>query len=259
MRLKVFDTDMGIISEDDAWCVIDPIEQAANILGFDIDKIEEIYISQNEITVGFKGTEFSYSGTSKSQDMAFWFALKYKEFDNGGGVWVDADEEPEVDWDCIQKFYDEHGGIQTRFIHALDKGDFATMKKLNKEFPDIAKPSVSNSFYARWLVKIGKIEVLEWAKSVDPDIDFSENPRFENPLKIAIGYSYEDIGIWLIDNYPVALWDRFDVSSLIAKADELGLKKLVKKMQEDQILITKLVDAGKTQFVPETVKDVFLF
>ncbi len=258
MKLKIFDKDMGYISKKDAAPVLKYIEEIAENIDFIIYEITEIDIARFTITITFNGNFATTFDISKSVERSFYYDIAYNEFDSINNIF-DPDNVPDIDWDIIQNFHENHTNIQNKFIQAIDKGDFETMKKLNKEYPELAYPSISNSSYARWLIKIGKIEVLEWAKSIDANIDFSDNPRLENVLKIAINENYEDIAIWLIDNYQINLSEKSDTEYLIKKANKNNMFNLVSKMQENQEFIKKLISENKLDFVPKSVKDIFLF
>lgn len=258
MKLKIFDKDMGYISKKDAAPVLKYIEEIAENMDFIIYEITEIDIARFTISITFNGNYATTYDISKSIERTFFYDIAYNELDSLDNIF-DPDDAPDVDWDIIQNFHENHTNIQNKFIQAIDKGDFETMKKLNKEYPELAYPSISNSSYARRLIKIGKIEVLEWAKSIDANIDFSDNPRLENPLKIAINENYEDIAIWLIDNYQISLSEKLDTEYLIKKANQNNMFKLVSKMQENQDFIKKLISEDKLDFVPKSVKDIFLF
>lgn len=258
MKLKIFDKDMGYISKKDAAPVLKYIEEIAENMDFIIYEITEIDIARFTISITFNGNYATTYDISKSIEWTFFYDIAYNELDSLDNIF-DPDDAPDVDWDIIQNFHENHTNIQNKFIQAIDKGDFETMKKLNKEYPESAYPSISNSSYARRLIKIGKIEVLEWAKSIDANIDFSDNPRLENPLKIAINENYEDIAIWLIDNYQISLSEKLDTEYLIKKANQNNMFKLVSKMQENQDFIKKLISEDKLDFVPKSVKDIFLF
>lgn len=258
MKLKIFDKDMGYISKKDAAPVLKYIEEIAENMDFIIYEITEIDIARSTISITFNGNYATTYDISKSIEWTFFYDIAYNELDSLDNIFH-PDDAPDVDWDIIQNFHENHTNIQNKFIQAIDKGDFETMKKLNKEYPESAYPSISNSSYAKWLIKIGKIEVLEWAKSIDANIDFSDNPRLENPLKIAINENYEDIAIWLIDNYQISLSEKSDTEYLIKKANQNNMFKLVSKMQENQDFIKKLISEDKLDFVPKSVKDIFLF
>ena len=258
MKLKIFDKDMGYISKKDAAPVLKYIEEIAENLDFIIYEITEIDIARFTISITFNGNFATTYDISKSIEWTFFYDIAYNELDSFDNIFH-PDDAPDIDWDIIQNFHENHTHIQNKFIQAIDKGDFETMKKLNKEYPELAYPSISNSSYARWLIKIGKIEVLEWAKSIDANIDFSDNPRLENPLKIAINENYEDIAIWLIDNYQISLSEKSDTEYLIKKANQNSMFNLVSKMQENQDFIKKLISEDKLDFVPKSVKDIFLF
>jgi hypothetical protein len=253
MRLEVFDNAVRDWNESEAGCFKEPIHQ----LDLTVKEWTEILVNKNEITVVFEGEEWSPTGGNPTETMAYYFNVKEEYFDNGGGF--ATDDAPEVDWDECRHFYKKYAEAEDDFVDALDKGDFERAKRLNKQDPKKLKPSIQNSFYARWIVKSGNLDFLKWAKQVDDGIDFSPNPRFENPLKIAIAYGYEDIGIWLIDNYPVALTDRYEPLGLIKKVEELKQYKLKERMLEDPELVELIVEKGATKLLPDSVKDVFLF
>lgn len=252
MRLEVFDNTITDWNESESDCFKKPIQE----LDLIVEKWTEILVNRNEITVVFEGREWSPSSKQPIETYAYYFNVKEEYFDNDGGI---ADI-PEIDWVACRTFYKKYAATEDDFVTALDKGDFERAKKLHKQNPKTIKPSIQNSFYARWIVKSGNLDFLKWAKEVDSDIDFSSNPRFENPLKIAIENKYENIGIWLIDNYSeMSLTDRYDDLSLIKQADKQGLDKLKQKMIENKELTTLIVEKGALELLPNLLKDMFIF
>jgi len=252
MRLEVFDNTITDWNESEAECLKAPIQE----LDVDIEEWTEILINKNEITVVFEGRDWSPSSTQPKESMAYYFNIKDEYFDNGGGF--ATNDAPKVDWGECRAFYKKYAEAEDDFVDALDKGDLERAKRLNKQNPKILKPSIQNSFYARWIVKSGNLDFLKWAKKVDDEIDFSSQ-RFENPLKIAIDYNYDEIGAWLIDNYPVSLFDRYDDLSFVIAAKKNNLQKILERLLQDKEVIEAIVEEGKTDLLPVSVKDMFLF
>lgn len=255
MRLKVFGVTIRNWNETETKCFKEPIQE----LDLEVEKWTEILIDKNEITVVF--TAYKYyprNNRNPVETMTYYFNIKEEYFDNGGGfATLDA---PEVDWDKCRKFYKKYASAQDDFIDALEKGDLENAKRLHKQNPKMLKPSISNSFYARWIVKTGNLEFLKWAKSVDDKIDFGPNPRFLNPLIIAIEQGYEEIGIWLIDNYPeMPVVSNYDPLELLKKAHKKKLDKLVGRMIQNPDLLDLVFEKQALELLPETVKSVFIF
>ena len=126
-------------------------------MDFIIYEITEIDIARFTISITFNGNFATTFDISKSIEWTFFYDMVYNELDSVDNIFH-PDDAPDIDWDLIKDFYVNHAGVQNVFIQAIYKGDFETMKKLNKEYPELAYPSISNSFYARLLIKIGKIE-----------------------------------------------------------------------------------------------------
>lgn len=254
MKLEVFDKIITDWNENDAACFKKPIEE----LDVEIEEWTEIIVNQNEITIVFKGSDWIPNGKTNATTMAYWFNIKEKYFDNGGGFVTD--DAPDVDWEACEAFYKKYATLESDFIDALDKGDFERAKRLNKADPERLKPSIQNSFYARWIVKSGNIEFLKWAKEVDDGISFGYNSRFENPLKIAIDYNHEDVAIWLIDNYPeVPLTEKYDKLYILKKAINNKMEKLTLKLIEIPEILNLVIELDAVEYLPTSIRDVFLF
>ena len=254
MRLEVFDETITDWNESESDCFKDPIQE----LDLLVEKWTEILVNKNEITVVFEGSEYSPISNNTVETLVYYFNVKEEYFDNGGGF--STNDAPEVDWNKCRAFYKKYAADEDDFVDALDKGDFERAKKLNKLNPEKLKPSISNSFYARWIVKTGNIEFLKWSKQVDPDIDFSPKSRFENPIKIAIGYTHEDAAIWIIDNYHEAsVLDRYEPLGLLKKAKEYEMDRLVKRMLERPELMELVLGSKYEELIPKEARDLFLF
>lgn len=255
VKLKVFDQEIVKWDKSYITSFSEPIED----LNITIVTLEEISIHYNEISFIYYGYEsYSPNITPNASLSVMYFNIETEDMSNGGDNSSEATLTKLIKWDELKHFYKKYCGNESMFINAIDTGDFETAKRINKEYPNI-KPSISNSFYARWLVKIGNLDFLKWAKEVDDSIDFSSKSRFENPLKIAIAYKYEEIALWLIDNYPINLFDRYQSESLIKQADKLGLNKLVKKMALDPDMMNLLIERHLEYLLPSEIKDVFIF
>ena len=250
MKLNIYGKEIKY-KQSDVVCMIETIEKFLINARKDNEKLFEISISNiNEINVDCKENE-----TTKQ----YVFDLKEEKIHLDFFVYSNDTYRMDIDWDCIKTFYEIFGGIQDKFISTIKKGKFAAAKKLNKKYPDQAYPSLSDSYFARWIVKTGNLDFLKWAKKVDDNIDFSPQSKFENPLKIAIGYSFEDIAIWLIDNYNVSIFDSFEPLSLFKTAYSLNLHMLVKKMYSNPKLIELLIKFDMVDYLPEESKEIFLF
>lgn len=255
VQLKVFDKEVKNWDKSYITSFSEPIED----LNIHISTVEEISIHYNEISFIYYGYEHTPSNiTPNSSLFVMYFDIQNEDMNNGGDNSSEATLTKLIKWDELKHFYTKYCGNESTFINALDTNDLETAKKINKEFPDI-KPSISNSFYARWLVKTGDLNFLKWAKEVDDSIDFSSKSRFENPLKIAIGYNREDIAIWLIDNYPVNLFDKYEPLTLIKQAKKMNMNALVTRMAQDNTMLEKIIDSNLTDLIPENIKDVFIF
>src|SRR5574344_1501797 len=133
MKLKIFDKDMGYISKKDAEPVLKYIEEIAENIDFIIYEITEIDIARFTISITFNGNFATTFDISKSIEWTFFYDMAYNELDSLDNIFH-PDDAPDIDWDLIKDFYVNHAGVQNVFIQAIDKGDFETMKKLNKEY-----------------------------------------------------------------------------------------------------------------------------
>ena len=250
MKVKVFDTEIPTPNHK----ATEEMEESVESLGIDILSIEEISLHKNEISFICYGIEQSPGIPQAKELMVFYFNVKNEYFNNGGD-----DFDVDIKWSLLRDFYNEFAGAEDIFINAIDRNQLVDAMAVHSRRPDI-KPSLSNSFYARWLVKTNNIKFLEWAKSVDNDIDFSDKNRHENPLKIAIGYGYEDVSIWLIDNYPeISFYPKTGYKlAYIKMAIEKKMDKLVEKMRTQEMIDT-IVKSGELDLLPQAAQDIFVF
>ncbi len=256
MKLKVFDVEVWGWQERADQNVVYEFRESVENLGVEINSIEEITIYKDEISFIIYGTIFEGPGNpTKPELLVYYYNIKNEYFNNGGDEF-DSD----ISWGLLRDFYMKYAQAETIFIEAIDKNMLVDAKAIHTKRPDIL-PSISNSFYARWLVKTNNIKFLEWAKSVDDNIDFSDKNRYENPLKLAIGYKYEAVALWLIDNYPeISL---FPISgnklNFIKEAQEEGLDKLVDRLRQDKEMMKLIMKSGDISLLPSDAQEMFIF
>jgi len=170
----------------------------------------------------------------------------------------------EIDWGNVQDTYRKYADIPDQFIRAIKDRDLETAKKLNREHPDIAKPSIENSEHTTLLIKTGNVEFIKWAEKVDGPLKFAAtegwNASFlDNPMKIAIDLLYEDMAIWLIDNNKVSMFIKRNKTELIELAYTNKLYNLVDKMCQNQEMIDAIIQSGKSHLFPESIRELFVF
>lgn len=219
--------------------------------------ILEVEFHRDELAIVTESIRGEFGGVlSSPNEIAWYYDLQNKEVNNGGDS-IDVD----VNWNRLKKLHDKYASVESVFIEAMNKGDLDKMKELNKQDPYRACPSLNDSFYIRWAIQHKNLEILKWAKSVDDNIDFSANSRFINPLKIVKEYKCDEIGVWLLENYPdISVFDGFgDPLQLLKDLKKTNLVKTVAKILENKEVINKIVEEDVTNLLPESIQDIFVF
>jgi len=254
MVFKVFDKKVES-SVDDSTKAVKEMTKALKNNDIIVSRIEEVLIHKNEITFITYGHEMgSLIDTDRVQ--IYYFDIKNNYLNNGGDdLYVE-----DIDWSVLRDFYNKYAEDEDAFIDAIDHNSLADAKKIHKRRPDIL-PSIADSFYARWLIKTNNIKFLEWAKSVDKNIDFSDKSIFDNPLKLAIDYKYEKVAIWLLDNYPeISLKPKNgEPLQFIKEAHKNKMFNLVDRMRENKDIMDLIVKSNSIELLPDTVQDIFVF
>jgi len=249
MKFTIFGETQSLTDTYVVDVMIDALEEA----DIKVSKVTELSIGRNELTIIFKGHYYEPTNTPKDKEMVYYFNIKEHYVNNGGD-----DLKVDVDWTSLKEFYDDYAQAQEIMIHAIDTNNLIDAKTVNARRPDVL-PSLSNSFYARWLIKTKNIKFLEWAKSVDKNIDFTSKSRFENPLKLAIKHNWEEGAIWLIDNYDIALIDKYDPLALIKQAKKHNLNELVKIMGKNEEIKSIIVKTNEYSLLPKEIQETFIF
>jgi len=250
MKVTLFGKEISINNND----AVDAMNDAIYELDVKISTIEEIALYKNEISFIGYGYDYAPVNHPKDELQIFYFDIKERSVNNGGDNF-----DIEVDWPTIIEFYKEYASAHEIMINAIDHNQLIDAMAIHSRRPDIL-PSLSDSFYARWLVKTNNIKFLEWAKSVDDNIDFSDKNRFENPLKIAIGYKFEDVAIWLIDNYSdMSLKPKSgNPLQFILQANDNGMYDLVEKMRTEEMM-SYIMAGGNVELLPPKTQEIFIF
>lgn len=252
MKFTVFGTKQDDLNIDDIECLTDVMSQ----LDLIIDSYNEIEITKNDITVVITAGEYQPFGGSNPQEYIYYFNIIDEVFDNGGGI--DTDD-LDINWSDVKVFYYKYASIEDMFIDAIKNGNINKIKELNKTFPNIAKPSISNSFYVNFFILLKDIELLEWVKTIDNDVRF-DNQKYTNSLRVAVENKFEDGALWLIDNYKhIPMYESDSYLYIIRMAKSFKMDMLVAKMIQNQDFLNILIKINATEYLPKTITDLFFF
>lgn len=254
MDFKIFGTSQKKFDLKDLTGELYCFKFVLDQLDMDIESYVSIEITKNEITVVVTASEHTPIGAMNAEEYAYYFNISDLSFNNG------SDEfDVGIDWEDVRDFYFKYAEIEHNFINAIQHKDIKLIKELNQQFPERAKPSINECFYANYFIMMHDINILEWTIKIDNAMVYN-NKKYSNSVRIAIESKFEEGALWLLENYTnIELHENYKPFYNIELAKAYNMDRLINKMIQNEDFLKLLINSNKTEFIPQTVTDLFLF